>query len=68
MPRPRGQHREHAIFGNDFCASAHPSDPAAALLALGARIRTDRRELGVAELYRLPTEDDRSTTTLAPDN
>jgi len=62
-----GQHREHAFFANDFCASAHPSDPAAALLALGARIRTDRRELAVAELYRLPTEDDRSTTTLAPD-
>ena len=61
-----GQHREHAFFANDFCASAHPSDPAAALVALGARIRTDRRELGVAELYRLPTEDDRSTTTLEP--
>ena len=26
-----GEHREHAIFGNDFCASAHPSDLAAAL-------------------------------------
>ena len=59
-----GQHREHAFFGNELCASAHPSDPAAALLALGARIRTDRRELDLAELYRLPTEDDRSTTTL----
>jgi xanthine dehydrogenase YagS FAD-binding subunit len=44
-----------------------PSDPAAALLALGARVRTSRRELGLAELYRLPTEDDRRTTTLAPD-
>jgi len=62
-----GQHREHAFLANGFCASAHPSDPAAALLALGARVRTDRRELGVAELYRLPTEDDRSTTTLEPD-
>jgi xanthine dehydrogenase YagS FAD-binding subunit len=59
-----GQHREHAFVGNDFCASAHPSDPAAALLALGAKIRTDRRELPVADLYRLPTPDDRSTTTL----
>jgi xanthine dehydrogenase YagS FAD-binding subunit len=59
-----GVHREHAFFANDFCASAHPSDPAAALLALGATLRTDRRELQVAELYRLPTEDDRSTTTL----
>src|SRR5213076_3464754 len=62
-----GQHREHAIFGNDHCASAHPSDPAAALLALGATVRTDRRELPVAELYRLPTDDDRRTTTLEPD-
>ena len=61
-----GQHREHAVFGNGFCASAHPSDPAAALLALGARLRTDRRELPLAELYRLPNAEDRSTTTLEP--
>jgi xanthine dehydrogenase YagS FAD-binding subunit len=59
-----GEHREHAIFANDFCASAHPSDVAAALVALGATLRTNRRELPVAELYRLPTEDDRRTTTL----
>jgi len=62
----QGEHSEHAIFGNERCASAHPSDPAAALLALGARLRTDRRELPLAQLYRLPTEDDRSTTTLEP--
>jgi len=62
-----GIHREHAIFANDRCASAHPSDPAAALLALDARIRTDRRELAVAELYRLPTDDDRDLTTLEPE-
>ena len=49
-----GEHREHAIFANDFCASAHPSDSAAALLALGATMRTDRRELPLAELYRAP--------------
>jgi xanthine dehydrogenase YagS FAD-binding subunit len=61
-----GEHREHAFYGNDVCASAHPSDPAAALLALGARLRTDRRELGIGELYRLPTADDPATTTLAP--
>ena len=59
-----GEHREHAIFANDFCASAHPSDIAAALVALGARLRTNRRELAVEELYRLPDEDDRRTTTL----
>ena len=61
-----GQHREHAIFGNERCASAHPSDPAAALLALGARLRTTARELPLAELYRLPTDDDRNVTALEP--
>jgi xanthine dehydrogenase YagS FAD-binding subunit len=59
-----GQHREHAIFANDRCASAHPSDPAAALLALGATLQTTARELPLADLYRLPTDDDRSLTTL----
>jgi xanthine dehydrogenase YagS FAD-binding subunit len=59
-----GVHREHAIFANDFCASAHPSDPAAALLALRATLKTDLRELPLFELYRLPTQDDRATTTL----
>ncbi len=62
-----GAHREHAIFGNAQCASAHPSDIAAALLALGATLRTTTRELPVAELYRLPTDDDRDVTTLARD-
>jgi xanthine dehydrogenase YagS FAD-binding subunit len=62
-----GAHREHAIFGNDDCASAHPSDVATALLALNARLRTTKRELPLAELYRLPTADDRNVTALAPD-
>jgi xanthine dehydrogenase YagS FAD-binding subunit len=62
----QGAHREHAIFGNERCASAHPSDPAAALLALGTTLRTDRRELPLADLYRLPTEDDRDVTALEP--
>ncbi|HEX6491683.1 MAG TPA: FAD binding domain-containing protein [Gaiellaceae bacterium] len=61
-----GQHREHAIFGNARCASAHPSDPAAALLALGARVRTNMRELELSELYRLPSDDDRAVTSLEP--
>jgi xanthine dehydrogenase YagS FAD-binding subunit len=61
-----GEHREHAIFANEFCASAHPSDVAAALVALGARLRTTRRELAVEALYRLPDETDRRTTTLEP--
>jgi xanthine dehydrogenase YagS FAD-binding subunit len=59
-----GEHREHAIFGNERCASAHPSDVAAALLALGATLRTNQRELPIADLYRLPTDDDRNVTAL----
>jgi xanthine dehydrogenase YagS FAD-binding subunit len=61
-----GEHREHAIFANGFCASAHPSDVAAALLALGASVRTTRRELALGGLYRVPDEADRRTTTLEP--
>jgi xanthine dehydrogenase YagS FAD-binding subunit len=62
-----GEHREHAIFGNERCASAHPSDVAAALLALDARVHTTARAFPLADLYRLPTDDDRSTTVLAED-
>ncbi len=61
-----GEHREHAIFANDYCASAHPSDVAAALLALDARLHTTRRVLPIADLYRLPDERDRNVTTLEP--
>jgi xanthine dehydrogenase YagS FAD-binding subunit len=61
-----GEHREHAFFGNGYCASAHPSDVAAALLALDATIETTERTFPLADLYRLPTEDDRALTTLAP--
>jgi xanthine dehydrogenase YagS FAD-binding subunit len=62
-----GAHREHAIFGNDPCASAHPSDIAAALVALDAGVKTTARTMPISDLYRLPTADDRRTTTLAPD-
>jgi xanthine dehydrogenase YagS FAD-binding subunit len=61
-----GEHREHAIFANDYCASAHPSDVAASLLALGARVRTNRRELPLAELYRLPDDAHRDVVALEP--
>jgi xanthine dehydrogenase YagS FAD-binding subunit len=45
-----GVHSEHAIFANEFCASAHPSDVAAALLALGTTVHTSRRALPLTEL------------------
>jgi xanthine dehydrogenase YagS FAD-binding subunit len=59
-----GEHREHSIFSNDWTASAHPSDPAAALLALNATVRTSRRELPMADLYRLPSQDNRDIVAL----
>ena len=61
-----GEHREHAIFGNARCASAHPSDPAAALLALGATVETNRRELAISDLFRLPTDKARDVVALEP--
>ena len=59
----QGEHGEHAIFANGSARPAHPSDVAAALLALDATIRTNRRELPIAELYRAtdrgrPSDDD----------
>jgi xanthine dehydrogenase YagS FAD-binding subunit len=60
-----GEHVEHAVFANDFCASAHPSDIAAALLALDATLTTTVRTLPLADLYRLPDEGNRELTTLA---
>jgi xanthine dehydrogenase YagS FAD-binding subunit len=61
-----GEHREHAIFANDYCASAHPSDIAAVLLALDARLHTTQRELALTDLYRLPSDEERDITRLAP--
>ena len=62
-----GEHREHAIFANDYCASAHPSDVAAALLALDATAaHDDRASSRSPSSTALPTEDDRRTTTLEP--
>ena len=63
--RSEGEHREHAIFANDFCASAHPSDVAAALLALDATVvhdharAPDRRALPPADRGRPPDDDAR---------
>ncbi|MDX6472921.1 MAG: xanthine dehydrogenase YagS FAD-binding subunit, partial [Gaiellaceae bacterium] len=61
-----GEHREHAIFANDYCASAHPSDIAAVLLALDARLHTTQRELALTDLYGLPSDEERNITRLAP--
>jgi xanthine dehydrogenase YagS FAD-binding subunit len=64
-----GDHRKHGLEPGD-CISAHPSDLAPALAACGAtvvvRSLAAGRELPLLDLYRRPTEDDRSLLALAP--
>jgi xanthine dehydrogenase YagS FAD-binding subunit len=63
-----GDHRKHNLQPGD-CISAHPSDLAPALAACGARVvvrsRSGERELELLDLYRIPTEENRSLLTLA---
>ena len=63
-----GDHRKHNLEEGD-CISAHPSDLAPALAVCGAtvvvRSADGERELPLLELYRRPTEDNRSLVTLA---
>lgn len=64
-----GDHRKHNLEPGD-CISAHPSDLAPALAASGASVvvgsRDGERELPLLDLYRRPTDDDRSLVALAP--
>ena len=63
-----GDHRKHNLEEGD-CISAHPSDLAPAFAVSGAtvvvRSAEGERELPLLELYRRPTEDNRSLVTLA---
>jgi xanthine dehydrogenase YagS FAD-binding subunit len=63
-----GDHRKHNLEPGD-CISAHPSDLAPALAACDAtvlvRSTSGERELPLLDLYRRPTEADRSLLTLA---
>lgn len=63
-----GEHRKHNLQPGD-CISAHPSDLAPALAACGARVvvrsAEGSRELPLLDLYRIPTEENRSLLALA---
>src|SRR3954447_336504 len=63
-----GDHRKHNLEEGD-CISAHPSDLAPALAVCGAavvvRSGDGERELPLLDLYRRPTDDNRSLVTLA---
>lgn len=65
-----GDHRKHNLEPGD-CISAHPSDLAPALAACGATVEirsvAGERTVPLLELYRRPTDADRSLVALAPD-
>ena len=62
-----GDHRKHNLEEGD-CISAHPSDlgPALAVCAATVVVRSSEgeREIPLLDLYRRPTEDNRSLVTL----
>ena len=66
----RGENKYHTILGRGPCHAVHPSDPAVALMALGASVvavgPSGARIVSLADFYRLPTPDNRENTVLAP--
>jgi xanthine dehydrogenase YagS FAD-binding subunit len=65
-----GENQFHCIFGGDACYIVHPSDPAPALIALGAAVRIagpkTSRVLPVEKLHVPPSEDPRREVRLEP--
>lgn len=63
-----GQNRYHAVFPADFCASAHPSNLAPALIAVGAKVDCVHpdggRTLDVELLYEAPRQGVHGDTVL----
>lgn len=63
-----GENSHHAIFGGGPCHTVHPSDPAPALIALGAEVSTlglhDKRTIPLEEFFQLPSESSRQLTVL----
>ena len=53
----KGENRYHAIFGGGPSYIVHPSTLATALVALSGRIKTNKRELALAEFFTLPSAD-----------
>ncbi len=66
-----GENQLHALFDVSPCVAAHPSDPAAALLALGASVllrgAQGERELALTEFCAPPDENRRTETVIQTD-
>lgn len=70
-PARENENQLHAIFDTSPCVAVHPSDPAAALLALGASVRlrgrAGERTVPLDEFFAPPDDARRTENTLAPD-
>lgn len=70
-----GENELHSIFHTSphesVCVSSSPSDPATALLALGATVtyqtQAGSTDLPLTDFYRLPTADKRTMVSIPPD-
>jgi xanthine dehydrogenase YagS FAD-binding subunit len=69
-PAKDGENQHHAILDGGPCHVMHPSDPAVALLALGASIETRRgeatRTISIDEFFVLPRDHMDRETALEP--
>ncbi|HEX7878115.1 MAG TPA: FAD binding domain-containing protein [Candidatus Eisenbacteria bacterium] len=69
-PARIGDNTHHALFGGGLCVSAHPSDAAAALHALDARVHlfgnAGASIRPIADLHRKPTASRPTEIALAP--
>jgi len=66
-----GENTHAALIGYNDCVHAHPSDPAAALVALDAKIfvrgRAGSREIAAADFFRAPTAENKRLNALQAD-
>ena len=67
-----GENALHALFDVSPCVAVHPSDPAAALIALGAEVTlrssTGERRMEVEQLFAPPDQERRTEHLLARDD
>ncbi len=70
-PAIEGENQLHAIFADSPCRAVHPSDPATALVALGAHVRIrgklGERSVPIEQFFAPPVDERRNENTLGSD-